>query len=258
LYADLSRYATLGLLSYGENIYNPNMSRAHSLYRLQEIDLALDKNNARLEEIQKILADSKELQKANANLVKAESALKESQTALKSAEYAVEAQRTKIEETEATLYSGNIKNPKELQDLQMEVESLNRYLSTLEDRLLDAMVEIEQVELDREAARNIVLNIEKAREAEHRDLHEEKQNLLEENERLGINREAALVSVTEEDLHLYHKIHEKQGGVVVARLEKDGSCSVCGLSPSASKQQLIRSGTHIEQCSHCKRILYAG
>jgi predicted nucleic acid-binding Zn-ribbon protein len=234
------------------------MSRAHSLYRLQEIDLALDKNHTRLEKIEKTLGDSEELQHANENLAQAESTLNDIQSALKSAEYAVESQRSKIEETEATLYSGQIKNPKELQDLQMEAESLSRYLSTLEDRLLDVMVEYEQAEMEVETAQNIMANIEKAREAEHRNLHKEQQDLIEENERLNINREAALLSVSEEDLELYSQIRNRQGGIAVAILEKDGTCSICGLSPSASKQQLIRSGTHLEQCNQCRRILYAG
>jgi predicted nucleic acid-binding Zn-ribbon protein len=234
------------------------MSRAHSLYRLQEIDLALDENHVRLEEIQRILTDSEELQQAIENLTQAETTLKEIQAVLKSAEHAVESQRSKIEETEATLYSGLIKNPKELQDLQMEVESLQRYLSTLEDRLLDVMVEFEQAEMDRDTAQHILTNIETAREAEHQDLHKEQQHLTEENERLQINREAALLGVSEEDLKLYQQIREKQGGIAVAILEKDGTCSVCGLSPSASHQQRIRSGTHLEQCNQCRRILYAG
>jgi predicted nucleic acid-binding Zn-ribbon protein len=234
------------------------MSRAHSLYRLQEIDLALDKNHARLEEIQGILKDSQELQQASENLTQAETTLNEIQAVLKSAELAVESQRSKIEETESTLYSGLIKNPKELQDLQMEVESLIRYLSTLEDRLLDVMVEFEQAEMDRDTAQNILTNIKNAREAEHQDLYKEQQHLTEENERLQINREAALLGVSEEDLKLYQQIREKQGGIAVAILEKDGTCSVCGLSPSASQQQLIRSGTHLEQCNQCRRILYAG
>jgi predicted nucleic acid-binding Zn-ribbon protein len=179
------------------------MSRAHSLYRLQEIDLALDKNHARLEEIQGILKDSQELQQASENLTQAETTLNEIQAVLKSAELAVESQRSKIEETESTLYSGLIKNPKELQDLQMEVESLIRYLSTLEDRLLDVMVEFEQAEMDRDTAQNILTNIKNAREAEHQDLYKEQQHLTEENERLQINREAALLGVSEEDLKLY-------------------------------------------------------
>ena len=234
------------------------MSRAHSLYRLQEIDLTLDKNNARIEEIQKRLKDSEKLKQAKGYQTQALETLRKTQVVLKSAEHAVESQRSKIEETEAILYRGTIKNPKELQDLQMEVEALKRYSDTLEDRLLDVMVEFEQVELDYETAQKNLATIEKAREAEHSELNIEQQNLIEENERLNVNREAALVSVSEEDDKLYKQIRQRQGGIAVAILEKDGTCSMCGLSPSASQQQLIRSGTQIEQCNQCRRILYSG
>ena len=234
------------------------MSRAHSLFRLQEIDLVLDKNNARLDEIEAILKDSTELQRAKATLDQTDIHLKEVRSTLKGAEYAVESQRKKIEETEATLYGGTITNPKELQDLQMEAESLKRYLSTLEDRLLDVMVEMEQAELEQEAAHNVVKNLQQSLEVEHQELRNEQYNLQLENERLRDDREVAVVSVLQEDLELYEKLRQKPGGIVIAILEDDGNCSMCGLSISASRQQLIRSGTKIEQCKQCRRILYAG
>jgi len=234
------------------------MSRPHSLYRLQEIDIALDRNFARLEEIKSILEDSEEIRKAKLGVANATATLKSNQSVLGSAEHKVEMQRSKIVETEKMLYGGTVTNPKELQDLQMEAESLKRYLSTLEDRLLDEMVVIEQAELDLETAQNILENITAAKAVEHKELKEEQAQLERENERLESSREAALVSVSDDDLRLYEKLRQKQGGYAVALLESDGSCSMCGLSISASQQQVIRSGTSIEQCSQCKRILFAG
>jgi predicted nucleic acid-binding Zn-ribbon protein len=234
------------------------MSRAHSLFRLQEIDLALDKNMARLEAIKTILEDSEDVRKAKSTISVTGTTLESSQSALRSAEHKVETQRSKISETEKLLYGGSITNPKELQDLQMEAESLKRYLATLEDRLLDEMVALEQAELDHDAAQSVLENILSAKDTEHQQLREEQGSIERENQRLENSREAALVSVSEEDLKQYQKLREKQGGYAVAILEVDGSCSMCGLSLSASQQQLIRSGTQIDYCSQCKRILYAG
>jgi predicted nucleic acid-binding Zn-ribbon protein len=234
------------------------MSNAHSLYRLQRIDLALDKNNARLEEIHSILENSEELRKARNALTHAEDHLREQQSALKSAEHAVEIQRSKLEETESTLYSGTITNPKELQDLQMEAESLKRFLSTLEDRLLDAMMDLEQAENDVENTQSILEDTERLRNIEHQQLHQEQEQLTEDNDRLDGDREAALASVSIDDLTLYESLRERHGGAIVALLEEDGSCSMCGLSIAASLRQKIRSGKQIVQCNQCKRILYAG
>jgi len=234
------------------------MSRAHSLFRLQEIDLALDANNARIEEIRKILGESEELTRAKSFLTQASETLRKIQIKLKNSEQDVDTQRMKIEETENKLYGGSIKNPKELQDLQNEVDALKRHAGTLEDRLLDVMVEFEQSELDYETAKKNVETIEKAREVTFGELNIEQQNLMEENERLNVNREAALVGISAEDVKLYEQIRQKQGGIAIAILEKDGSCSICGLSPSAAQQQIIRSGTQLQQCNQCRRILYSG
>jgi predicted nucleic acid-binding Zn-ribbon protein len=234
------------------------MSSAHSLYLLQKVDLALDKNNARLMEIHSILENSDELRKARDALSQSEDCLHGKQSELKSAEHTVEMQRDKLEDTEDDLYGGLITNPKELQDLQMEAESLKRFLSTLEDRLLDVMVEFEQAEEDVENARSMLENIEQMRKIEHQQLLQEQLQLVEDNERLDGNREAALASVSAEDLSLYQGLRERQGGAVVAILEEDGSCSMCGLSIAASLCQTIRSGKQIVQCNQCKRILYAG
>lgn len=46
---------------------------------------------------------------------------------LKTAEAEAEAQKIKIEQTEASLYGGSVHNPKELQDLQREVASLKKH-----------------------------------------------------------------------------------------------------------------------------------
>ena len=234
------------------------MSRAHSLFRLQEIDLALDKNLARIETINAILEDTEEIRKAKSAASVAAIKLQTKQSVLSSADHKVEIQRNKVTEAEKMLYGGSITNPKELQDLQMEADSLKRHLSTLEDRLLDEMVEIEQAELDHETSQNVVANIRAAKEIEHQELRLEQQRLENENERLEHSREAALVSVSKEDFHLYQQLRQEHDSYAVARLETDGSCSMCGLSLSAAQEQVIRSGTHLEQCGQCKRILHAG
>ncbi|NIM94352.1 MAG: hypothetical protein GTO18_11680 [Anaerolineales bacterium] len=233
------------------------MSSAHSFYRLQEVDLALDRHHARLNEIKDILEDSEELLKAQRRKDEAEETLHEKQYAQKQAEHAVGSQENKIDHTEKSLYGGAITNPKELQDLQMEAESLRRYLSVLEDRLLDAMFELEQAESEFENARTALGVVEENRKAEHKELIQEQEKILNDIARLEGDHEAALASITPDDLELYETLREKYGGLVVSLLE-GGNCSLCGLSLPASTRQQIKSGTKIIQCSQCNRVLYAG
>ncbi|NIM05125.1 MAG: hypothetical protein GTN65_05800, partial [Armatimonadetes bacterium] len=66
--------------------------------------------------------------------------------AARRAKHEVEDQRLKIQKTDEALYGGSVANPKELEDLQMESEALKRYLETLEDRYLEAMLEQDEAD----------------------------------------------------------------------------------------------------------------
>ncbi|MGD2159099.1 MAG: hypothetical protein PVG32_19635, partial [Anaerolineales bacterium] len=114
------------------------MSRSLKLYRLQQIDEQLDTAFHRLKRIDEILNDNNFLEQAEKKSKETEKLLHKVRQNLKEAEWNVQAQRKKIKQTEDKLYSGKVTNPKELQDLQKESLSLNRYLDTLEDHQLQA------------------------------------------------------------------------------------------------------------------------
>ena len=116
------------------------MGRVSALHRLQQVDGEISRRRTRGEQISAILANSTELLSLQHSLDGNQNQLEAARVAVRESEYAAQAQREKIEQTEKSLYGGAVSNPKELQDLQMEAESLNRYLQTLEDRLLEALL----------------------------------------------------------------------------------------------------------------------
>jgi predicted nucleic acid-binding Zn-ribbon protein len=231
------------------------MSRASGLFRLQEIDLSSDRARERVAAIDHILSGSELIQAREASLAKAEEEWRAAQAASRSAEDSVDIQRRKLEQTEKDLYGGAIKNPKELQDLQREAESLKRHLSTLEDRLLEAMVAAEEAEIRRAEAQEQLNKAEEATAEEHKQLHQERTRLQADLSRLEAEREACLSSVDQSDVALYRDLRQGMGNVVVARVQ-DGSCSVCGLILPASASQAIRSEGELVRCSQCHRVLY--
>ena len=54
-----------------------------------------------------------------------------------------------VEEVEATLYGGTVRAPKELTDLQSELNSLKRHRRDVEDQQLDVMEQLEPVDAER-------------------------------------------------------------------------------------------------------------
>lgn len=239
-----------------ENIvYNLSMSSIFQLYRLQQIDSQIDKAQRRLDEIRAILDDDAELRRAQGRLTEAEDALSLAEKTLQSAESEVRDQRLKIEQTEAILYGGSVKNPKEIQDLQKKSESLKRYLATLEDTQLEAMLEKdERVDIAKEA--QAVLDALQAKLAQsHSRLRGEQSQLNDELDRLEKERKVALPEIDDDELKLYSQLRKRKRGVAVAAIS-DGYCAACGATLTPGLQQKARSTAKIVYCPSCQRILY--
>ena len=233
------------------------MSRVSSLYRLQSTDDEIDRCHTRLREIETALKDTEAVLHCRSILAEAEARLQAAHAAAKTAEHSAAAHQAKLEEAQKGLYGGSVRNPKELQDRQSEVESLDRYRPTLEDRLLDAMVEVEQAELGGEAASRELARVEALGASKNADLLEEQKQLLERIERLEAEREAASADVPVEDRAVYGHLRDTRGGLAVALLQDD-SCGACGLIQANSVRQTIRIGAELTRCRQCGRILYAG
>ncbi|MGD8822262.1 MAG: C4-type zinc ribbon domain-containing protein [Anaerolineales bacterium] len=233
------------------------MSRVSSLYRLQEIDTTLENSQARIEEIKEILENDAAVVQAKQALAQAEEGLSEARVARNQAEHAVESQREKIKQTEHKLYSGSVTNPKELEELQMESESLKRYLETLEDRLLEAMLAYEEEEILHDSRQADYELVTAERGMEHKNLQQEMDQLKATIEKLSEERQAAEANVDEDDLRRYEKARRKTAGAVVVLLQ-EGSCTACGLAVARSVLQAVNQGNELVTCDQCGRILYAG
>jgi predicted nucleic acid-binding Zn-ribbon protein len=122
------------------------MSQISNLFRLQQIDSQLDTVMINLQKIDKELMDNLPVLAAQQNVALAEEHHKSDTKKLREAENKSYDTRIKIELTEASLYGGKIQNPKELQELQNEMVSLKRLMITLEDKQLEAMMEVETAE----------------------------------------------------------------------------------------------------------------
>lgn len=232
------------------------MSAALGLYRLQQVDSQIDHIRARRKGIQQTLEDDIELRAAAEHLSVTESHQKDTDRALKQSEAEVEKQRIKIEQAEASLYGGRVQNPKELQDLQKDIASLKRHLTTLEERELEAMAALEKVEKELESAKNELKRVQSTRSEQSRDLTEESVMLNKDLERLGSERQAIVTDIAQQTLDIYEQLRQQRRGIAVATIS-DSSCQACGTTLTASQQQNARSTSQLFSCPTCGRILYA-
>ena len=233
------------------------MSRVSSLFRLQELDLQISRSHERIAEIDVLLADDEEVTTARADCESKEEQLAEARLENSKADHEVESQRAKIDNTQKALYGGSVTSPKELEDLQLESESLKRYLDTLEDRLLEKMVALEEAELKHAQASQKLTELIARKSGENELMTADRLDLLSTIERTTTEREAALKNVSAEDLKTYEKFRRRFDGIALALLIS-GNCGVCGVDLARSKEQEIRGGNTLVYCDQCGRILYAG
>lgn len=233
------------------------MSSPFKLYRLQTIDTQLDGMKQRLREIDELLKADQELQAALHTFEKIKRAWQNAQKALRQAEEQVHKQHLKIEQSEATLYSGRMQNPKELQDLQNEVASLKRYLVVLEDRQLESMLAEEKANADAIAAKSNLEKIQAEREEQIAALTSERERTIHDISRMQGEKNAAMDNIPASDLELYEKLRLQRRGIAVSRVV-DKACSACGSTLNASLLHAARSPSQITRCDTCGRILYPG
>lgn len=231
------------------------MNQGKALYELQEIDLRLMQCARRLQEIAAQLADNEAVQAAQSAVNSAETTLKPLQTKLRDFELQAQTTRTKRDTTEKRLYSGSVTNPKELQDMQSEIESLKKWSVELDDRMLEVMVDVEEAQAVLGDAQNILEQVMTTVAAENKDLLYEKQSLESEVRQLQQKRIAAVDAVKAANLQLYDNLRPQKANQPIARLERDDTCSACGIRQMGVFAKEVRQSDELHYCKNCKRIL---
>lgn len=232
------------------------MSAALGLYRLQQVDSQIDGIQARQQVIRDTLQNDVKLRAASQALTAADNSHKDAARALKQTETDVEKQRIKIEQTESSLYSGRVQNPKELQDLQKDIVSLKKHLETLEERELEAMLVAETAEHELQSAKAELEHTQANVNEQNRDLTKENETLEKELERLEHERNAILSDLEKTVVTTYNQIRKQRRGIAVTIIS-DSACAACGTTLTLSLQQNARSTTQLINCPTCGRILYA-
>jgi len=231
------------------------MSQTLSLYRLQQTDSQIDRIQSHLLAIKNNLDDDVELRKTREQSASAGMHFQAVTQTLKQAEEAVYNQRIKIEQTEASLYGGKGHSPKELQDLQDDLTALKHYQVALEDIQLDAMLAVEEAEKINQTIQTTLIAATNSSLEQNKSLHDKKDALEKELQKLFSERSANADSIPGESLRFYDLLRQQHRGLAVAIIS-DRSCSACGSGITPAQIQAARSSSEIALCPSCGRILY--
>lgn len=174
----------------------------------------------------------------------------------KRADADVEQVKARRERDQSMIDAGSISDPKALQHMLGELESLQRRISSLEDVELDVMerVEAAQAELahrtealekiDREST-----ELEQARAKKAADIEADVAKVLDQ-------RATAAEGMPADLMALYEKLRANKGGVGAAALRRK-ECEGCHITINASDLAVITAKPvdEVVRCEECDRIL---
>jgi len=165
----------------------------------------------------------------------------------------VKARRTRDQQR---MDQGLISNPKDLERMQGELESLQRRITSLEDDELEVMARLEDAEKDLDALTAQVADADE-RLAELAAARDRKTAEVDEQLRTTADDRGPVVAGLPEDLlALYERLRVSKNGVAVGAL-RARECGGCQLSLDPSELAEIRAAAPDEVVRHdeCQRIL---
>jgi uncharacterized protein len=151
---------------------------------------------------------------------------------------------------------GLISNPKDLERMQGELESLQRRITSLEDDELEVMARLEDAQQDLDSLTQQVADADERLAGLSSTRDTRTNELDQELASLASDRDPAVAGIPEDLMALYERLRISRNGVAVGAL-RARECSGCRLSLDPTELSAIRSAPADEVIRHeeCQRVL---
>ena len=231
------------------------MSTVKKLWQLQEIDTAILDGKKRLGEILRAQELPESLAKRRQSAEILTQAINQLEENYAEFDQSLQSLDKELGIHVNKLYSGSIKNPRELEDLQGKVNALEKRKGGVEEHIMTCLAQMEsiQTKLDEQTAD---LQVHEALWSEETaSLKQEQTHIaLQINDLIG-KRKAHLPKIEANAQTTYDRLLKSKRGVAVSRLSQ-GICQACRVSVTNNILREAQSRKMIH-CSNCGRILYA-
>ena len=225
------------------------------LVELQNLETAIEEARRR------IVAHPQRVADADTRLAQAKEAVEAAKHRLKTSQ---EARREA--EKEAATYQGRlskfkdqlaaVKTNREYQAMQLEIETAQKELGIVEERVLERMMEADAVTAEIKKAEQTLTAQQKQVEAEKKTLAEELTTVEAALKDATERRTALIKSLPPQLVALFEQVARARKGLAIAAATRDGLCSACHVRLRPQAFQEVRRNDQIIQCPSCNRILY--
>jgi predicted nucleic acid-binding Zn-ribbon protein len=151
---------------------------------------------------------------------------------------------------------GSVKTNREYQALGHEIETAQRDLSGVEEKVLERMMEADSLTTDLAQAEAAFAAQRTEIEAAKKEITEELQTVEAALQQASAARAALLAQLDPRLVATFEQVARVRKGVAVTMATRDGLCSVCHVRLRPQVFQLVRQNDAIIQCDSCQRILY--
>jgi predicted nucleic acid-binding Zn-ribbon protein len=227
------------------------------LYQLQLVDSEWDERSHQLQQVESNIRETDDLIQARASVAEGQAELEDLRARLRRLELKVDGLNAKLKANQDRLYSGRVRNPKELSGLHEEAAALRRRRSEMEDDQLALMIGIEEQEAELAERQARQRQIEANWREDQARLQAEKEDLERRLAELEEERSEIRDRIGASDLAEYDDLRNRFDGIAVARL-RHGVCQVCGVDVPVSVARAVERGEGIHYCTVCNRLLYGG
>lgn len=229
------------------------MPATRELLALQSVDGELAARRARLGEIAPLLGDDSALRALARRLASEQAEVDSALSRQQGFDAVIGGFTERVDAAEARLYSGAVVNPRELQDLQADVNMLKRQRGHEEDALLEVMVELDTARSKRDASAKELESLKTSWAAEQRSLAEEQQRLQEEVANLERQRGETVARTPPPEVALYEQVRRTHTPAVAQM--HNNACNACRVGVPARTVQEVRTSPAPVRCPNCGRIL---
>jgi predicted nucleic acid-binding Zn-ribbon protein len=225
------------------------------LIDLQNLESAIEESRRRIAAHPQRIADAEtRLAHAKDAVDGARQRLKTSQEARREAEKEAAVYQSRLSKFKDQLSA--VKTNKEYQAMQHEIETAQKDLGSVEEKVIERMVEADALTADVKKSEQALAAEQKSVDAEKKTLTEELATVEAALKDATAKKDTLITSLAPPLVALFEQVARARKGVAIALATRDGLCSACHVRLRPQVFQEVRRNDQIIQCASCNRILY--
>ncbi len=226
------------------------------LYELQQVDLAIARALEHRAALNDGAGERDAVTQAAAHLHDLQQRLAAARARLRDLELEAQSLQQKRARVEADMYSGRVRNPKELESMQEEIAGFDRVRGRLEDEMLVLLDEIEHLEPQERDGRAALEAAQTSLARQTAWFRQAGQAADQEIASLTAQRDNLAGGLDETLVRRYDRLRERKGGVAIVAV-LHGICEGCHMAiPDRLLRRLEDDPETLAACDGCGRLLH--